>query len=167
MPVRNEIRRARYAQARRLGYTRAEAKKVADRPRAEPKIVSLRSENVKRRERYAEARREGASPGEARVIRSGGDKRRSWSRWSNVFGDGFPDFIDERIVEANRRGGQPDHARYGYRRVYARYVLGVKDDDVSGWYHREYEMRSNTQITARRNLRRRERAQARRLKQAA
>ena len=148
----NEKRRASYAARRASGASVETARSQRGR------VVSRRSasnaaRNVQRRDRYAEARQSGFSPSEAREQRSwGADKSKLWSKWSNVYGDGFPDSIDERIQAENKRVGQLPHAKYGYRRVYALMVLKIKD--VDRWYRDEYQGVSIADIRARHSQRR-------------
>lgn len=139
MAKRDEVRRERYGELIRLGFTPKEARRLRDRSgdniqaeikqerrRIVKKSVSKRAP-IEQRKLAAIRERDSrltvtqrSQRLEPKTVRS-----KNFSKWSNKYGEGFPADRQLEIEAFNERAGKSKYDKFGYRMYYYRYVERV------------------------------------------
>lgn len=141
-----ELRKARYDLALRLGYSAKEARAMRDRSaetiRANVQTTRNDLESTPVANRPVEVRnrletlREWQRGQLRNITESRADitpqrsKEDEWAQWSKRGGEGFPTYLLDEISFYNIDAGEPEFSSYGYRIMYARYVLGYDEADA-------------------------------------
>jgi hypothetical protein len=145
MPSRKELRKQRWDLARSLKFNHIEARQMrdwsADRIRNQVRETrreltaipsNQRSESQSNRitdlRRFE--RRQNTDIQYRADIESMPDRQDNWREWSAKDGPGFPAKFARDILALNESQGLPEFASFGYRVMYASYVLDYEDNEA-------------------------------------